>query len=313
MKQYLLSMYQPDGGTAAARRCSRRSCGTSTRCTAETKAAGALGFNGGPPSAEHRPQSCGSRTARCSPPTARSPRAKEHIGGFTIVKAPDLDAALEWGRKLARAITPPDRGAAVRGRGRGLIAGVPAARRLGDRTCLPRGVRPRGGRPGPPLRRHRRRRGGGPGRVHRGGAAVAVRRTAAEPGRMDHHHGPQPRDRPLPPRGVARRPARPGRACCTASDEPAEEGAVRDDRLRLIFTCCHPALATGAQVALTLRLLGGLDHRGDRARVPGARADDGAAAGAGEGQDPRRADSVPGAGRGRSPAPPRAPCSPSST
>src|SRR5207302_716112 len=34
--------------------------------------------------------------------------------------------------------------------------------------------------------------------------------------------------------------------------------AVRGDRLRLIFTCCHPALATGAQVALTLRLLGGL-------------------------------------------------------
>jgi RNA polymerase sigma-70 factor (ECF subfamily) len=43
-----------------------------------------------------------------------------------------------------------------------------------------------------------------------------------------------------------------------ASDTPAEEGPVRDDRLRLIFTCCHPALATQAQVALTLRLLGGL-------------------------------------------------------
>src|SRR5215471_7842269 len=43
-----------------------------------------------------------------------------------------------------------------------------------------------------------------------------------------------------------------------ADREPVEEGAVRDDRLRLIFTCCHPALATGAQVALTLRLLGGL-------------------------------------------------------
>jgi RNA polymerase sigma-70 factor (ECF subfamily) len=41
-------------------------------------------------------------------------------------------------------------------------------------------------------------------------------------------------------------------------DTPAEEGPVRDDRLRLIFTCCHPALALGAQVALTLRLLGGL-------------------------------------------------------
>src|SRR5437899_2192029 len=43
-----------------------------------------------------------------------------------------------------------------------------------------------------------------------------------------------------------------------ARDEPAEEGAVHDDRLRLIFTCCHPALGAGAQVALTLRLLGGL-------------------------------------------------------
>ncbi len=43
-------------------------------------------------------------------------------------------------------------------------------------------------------------------------------------------------------------------------DEPPEEtGPVRDDRLRLIFTCCHPALAVEAQVALTLRLLGGLE------------------------------------------------------
>ncbi|MEV5704256.1 sigma-70 family RNA polymerase sigma factor [Actinoallomurus sp. NPDC052274] len=43
-----------------------------------------------------------------------------------------------------------------------------------------------------------------------------------------------------------------------AADEPLEEGPVRDDRLRLIFTCCHPALAPAARVALTLRLLGGL-------------------------------------------------------
>jgi RNA polymerase sigma-70 factor (ECF subfamily) len=39
---------------------------------------------------------------------------------------------------------------------------------------------------------------------------------------------------------------------------PEEVGPVQDDRLRLIFTCCHPALSTQAQVALTLRLLGGL-------------------------------------------------------
>jgi RNA polymerase sigma-70 factor (ECF subfamily) len=43
-----------------------------------------------------------------------------------------------------------------------------------------------------------------------------------------------------------------------ARHDAAEEGAVRDDRLRLIFICCHPALDPGVQVALTLRLLGGL-------------------------------------------------------
>ncbi|HST63652.1 MAG TPA: DUF6596 domain-containing protein, partial [Mycobacteriales bacterium] len=41
--------------------------------------------------------------------------------------------------------------------------------------------------------------------------------------------------------------------------EPQEVGPVRDDQLRLIFTCCHPALAPAAQVGLTLRLLGGLE------------------------------------------------------
>ena len=47
-------------------------------------------------------------------------------------------------------------------------------------------------------------------------------------------------------------------ALLSADDGPVEVGAVEDDRLRLIFTCCHPALSTPAQVALTLRLLGGL-------------------------------------------------------
>lgn len=48
------------------------------------------------------------------------------------------------------------------------------------------------------------------------------------------------------------------------NDDPGvseEVGPVEDDRLRLIFTCCHPALATEAQVALTLRLLGGLSTK----------------------------------------------------
>ncbi len=44
----------------------------------------------------------------------------------------------------------------------------------------------------------------------------------------------------------------------SAPDEVVDRPAVEDDRLRLIFTCCHPALARDAQVGLTLRLLGGL-------------------------------------------------------
>src|SRR4051794_19033928 len=43
-------------------------------------------------------------------------------------------------------------------------------------------------------------------------------------------------------------------------DEPLEpDTEMQDDRLRLIFTCCHPSLAPAAQIALTLRLLGGLE------------------------------------------------------
>jgi RNA polymerase sigma factor (sigma-70 family) len=42
-------------------------------------------------------------------------------------------------------------------------------------------------------------------------------------------------------------------------DEPQEVGPVRDDQLRMIFTCCHPSLSPLAQTALTLRILGGLE------------------------------------------------------
>jgi RNA polymerase sigma-70 factor (ECF subfamily) len=51
-----------------------------------------------------------------------------------------------------------------------------------------------------------------------------------------------------------------------ADDSPVEVGPVRDDQLRLIFTCCHPALAAEAQLALTLRLIAGL-QTGEIARA----------------------------------------------
>jgi RNA polymerase sigma-70 factor (ECF subfamily) len=59
-------------------------------------------------------------------------------------------------------------------------------------------------------------------------------------------------------RREAKRDDRQAQAALLHAQAEPEEDAVQDDRLRLIFTCCHPALAPNAQVALTLRLLGGL-------------------------------------------------------
>ena len=127
-------------------------------------------------------------------------------------------------------------------------------------------------------------------------ATWPAHRAAAEPGRLDHHHRPQPGHRPAAPRGQAspaarrRRPAARRRGCDDAlrrRADPAGGGArCSDDQLRLIFTCCHPALAPSAQVALTLRLLGRPGDAGDRPGVPRARADDGPAPGPGQAQDP---------------------------
>ena len=66
---------------------------------------------------------------------------------------------------------------------------------------------------------------------------------------------------------------------------------MQDDRLRLIFTCCHPALAPDAQIALTLRLLGGLTTEEVARGLPRPRADDGQAIHTCEAQD--RAARVP--------------------
>ena len=59
-------------------------------------------------------------------------------------------------------------------------------------------------------------------------------------------------------RREARRDERHAHAAILAARDEAEEDPVGDERLRLIFTCCHPAIAPASQVALTLRLLGGL-------------------------------------------------------
>jgi len=105
MKQYLLSIQQPDGPTPPPDVLQRvmRDVGAYIE---ETKSAGAWVFNGGlcPPSTATVLRLKGSEVLMTDGPYAEG---KEHIGGFVIVKAADLDAALEWGRKLARIITLP--------------------------------------------------------------------------------------------------------------------------------------------------------------------------------------------------------------
>ena len=79
--------------------------------------------------------------------------------------------------------------------------------------------------------------------------------------------------------------------------EPERLAEVGDERLSMLFTCCHPALALDARVALTLQAVGGADRRRDRPRVPRPRADDGPAAGPRQAEDPRRRDRVRGPAR----------------
>jgi hypothetical protein len=105
MKQYLLSVYQPDGPPPPPESL-QRIMRNVYALREEMKSANAWVFSGG----LHEPG-----TATVLRPqqgeilTIDGPFAegKEHIGGFTIIKAADLDAALAWGRKLASATTLP--------------------------------------------------------------------------------------------------------------------------------------------------------------------------------------------------------------
>ncbi|GAA3430994.1 YciI family protein [Kutzneria kofuensis] len=105
MKNYLLSVYQPDGPTPAPDVLGPivEALGA---LNAEMKAAGAWVFDGGlfPPETATVVKVKDGEVGMTDGPYVEG---KEHLGGFTIVRAPDLDAALEWGRKLAAATTLP--------------------------------------------------------------------------------------------------------------------------------------------------------------------------------------------------------------
>jgi hypothetical protein len=105
MKQYLLSVYQPEGPLPAPEVMAQISEDLKA-LNDELKTAGAWVFAAG----LHAPSTAtvlrldGGDVLTIDGPFAEG---KEHLGGFTIIEAPDLDSALEWGRKLTRATTLP--------------------------------------------------------------------------------------------------------------------------------------------------------------------------------------------------------------
>jgi hypothetical protein len=105
MKQYLLSVYQPDGDPPPAEVLEKVMRDVDA-LNQELEAAGAWVFAGGlhPPSTATVVRLRDGEVLMTDGPFAEG---KEHLGGFTVIRAPDLDAALEWGRRLARATTLP--------------------------------------------------------------------------------------------------------------------------------------------------------------------------------------------------------------
>lgn len=105
MKQYLLSMYQPEGPIPPPEVLARVMRQLDV-ITEEIKDAGGWVFNGGlyPPSAATTLRFEGSEVLTTDGPFAEG---REHLGGFWIVTAPDLDVALEWGRRIVEVTTLP--------------------------------------------------------------------------------------------------------------------------------------------------------------------------------------------------------------
>ena len=134
-----------------------------------------------------------------------------------------------------------------------------------DREPLSRRVRPHPRDADPARRRLRPRRGGDARRLRRGARAwPGGRRAARIRARGSSRRRGTRRSTGCAATRASARSARSSRGgprsrrARRRTSRIAPDGRVADDRLRLIFTCCHPALAVEAQVALTLRTLGGL-------------------------------------------------------
>ena len=246
--------------------------------------------------------------------------SKEHLGGFYIIEADDLDAALAWASKTTAAVAKPIEVRPFRTRIRGLTAARhrrhTRARRGRGRPDLPRGVRPIGGRPDPRLRRHRRRRGRGTGGVRRRAAhvadATACRPTQAAGSRRPPAIAPSTacaarlaarNSSARWPCSHPRRRSRPSRGSGTRAGRPASP------HLHLLPPGTLDR-GTGSAHAPTARRP---DDQGGRTLLPCHRTHDGDPSRTRQAQDQGRADPLPRPRGARAARPACARCSPSST
>ena len=106
MKNYLLSIYQPGDGTPPAPEVLEPIMREVYALHEEMKSKGSLVFTGGlhPPSSATVVRASGAEVSFTDGPFIEG---KEHLGGFTVVRAEDLDVALKWAQRLASATTLP--------------------------------------------------------------------------------------------------------------------------------------------------------------------------------------------------------------
>ena len=249
--QYMLLIYGNDGRVERAHR--RRACARSCRGTAASTTTSARP-EGSIRGDELQPVSTATsvrvRNGRhASSPTGPFAETKDVLGGFYLIEAETLDEAIDWALANPRRAERHDRGAAGRrplgGRRIDDLARAYRDERarciailgrvLGDLDLAEDAVQdafvraaerwPRDGTPANP-----------------GAWIVATARNGAI-------------DRIRREQTLARKTELLARAQTLPDDE---EAVIPDERLELIFACCHPALAADAQVALTLSLVGGL-------------------------------------------------------
>ena len=254
MKQYLLAVHSVEGAADPVRRGDADHVRGDRPDQRRDAGRRRLGLRRGSRCRRTAPPSSGSENGTTTMTDGPFAETKEQLGGFWVIRCADLDEALAWAEKCAAACMGPVEVRPLRRPTRQLtgsrspdmdLASVyraeygrcvaTLARLLGDINLAEEAVQD--------------------------AFAAALQKWETLPPNPGAWIVTTARNRAIDRlRRESTREARHAQALLLhQQDEPQEVGPVRDDQLRLIFTCCHPALAPDARTALTLRLLGGLE------------------------------------------------------